>query len=98
MKAVFETEALEEYLDAAHYSEKRFGLGSEFVNAVQEALDTITADPLRHQLVGPSVHLFRLKRFPFHLFYQHSTGGDLVVIYAVAHHSRKPDYWRERIK
>ena len=98
MKAVFEKEALEEYIDAAHYSEKRFGLGTEFVNAVQEAIDMITSDPLRFQQVGPSVHLFRMKRFPFYLFYHHLAGEESVTIYAVAHHSRKPDYWRKRIK
>jgi toxin ParE1/3/4 len=36
-----------------------------------------------------------LKRFPYDIVVIEST--DEVIIIAVAHHSRKPGYWRQRI-
>jgi hypothetical protein len=38
MNVAFESAALIEYQEAAQYSERRFGLGLEFVQAVEEAL------------------------------------------------------------
>ncbi len=43
----FESDALDEYRDAVLYSEERFGLGEEFVLAVESALEVISRDPER---------------------------------------------------
>ena len=93
----FETEALEEYQDAVLYSDQRFGLGEEFVLAVEAALDTISHDPERFQAVGEGVRIFRMRRFPYCLFYHYSSGSNSINIYTVAHHRRKPGYWRSRL-
>jgi mRNA-degrading endonuclease RelE of RelBE toxin-antitoxin system len=90
-------EKVEEYREAAQYSEDRFGLGVQFVNAVQTALREIESDPARFQQVGEGVRIYRMRRFPYYLFYQHQPKTGAVIIYAVAHHKRQPDYWRERI-
>lgn len=97
MNVVFEKEALDEYLDAAHHSENRFGLGKKFVSAVEESLALIANDPERFQEVGMGIRIFRMHRFPFYLFYQYLGDQNLITVYAVAHHARRPDYWRERI-
>lgn len=94
----FEQEALEEYRDAALYSEERFGLGEAFVQAMQAALKTISCDPARFQSVGDGVRIFRLKRFPYYLYYYHHMQRETITVYAVAHHSRRPDYWRQRMR
>lgn len=97
MNVVFEKEALDEYLDAARHSENRFGLGISFVAAVEESLAVIANDPGRFQEVGMGIRIFRMRHFPFYVFYHHSTDQNQITIYAVAHHGRRPDYWRERI-
>lgn len=94
----FELEALEEYRDAAIYSKTRFGLGEDFVQAMEAALKTIAHDPALFQLVGNGVRIFRLKRFPYHLYYHHDAEEEKITIYAVAHHSRRPGYWRKRLR
>jgi plasmid stabilization system protein ParE len=94
----FESEALMEYQEAALYSQRRFGLGEEFVQAVESALDAILKEPDRYQSVGQGVRIFRLRRFPYYLFYHHTPGSEVIAIYAVAHHGRKPDYWRRRLQ
>lgn len=96
MKIHFESDALDEYRDAALYSKEHFGLGEEFVQAVESALEVISHDPERFQPVGDGVRIFRMKRFPYYLFYHHSKESQSISVFAVAHHSRKPDYWRRR--
>ncbi|MBE7494987.1 MAG: type II toxin-antitoxin system RelE/ParE family toxin [Verrucomicrobiaceae bacterium] len=97
MTVHFESEALEEYREAAQYSEDRFGPGLQFVAAMQVALKEIGRDPARFQPVGDGVRIYRMKRFPYHLFFHHQLTPEAVVVYAVAHHKRRPDYWRDRL-
>lgn len=97
MNVFFEKEALDEYLDAARHSENRFGLGKSFIAAVEESLALVADDPGKFQEVGMGIRIFRMRRFPFYLFYQYLSDQNLITIYAVAHHARRPEYWRERI-
>jgi toxin ParE1/3/4 len=39
---------------------------------------------------------FLLRKFPFLLIYRERSGGEVQIV-AVAHTSRKPGYWKERI-
>ncbi len=97
MKVQFEAEALIEYQDAAQYSEDHFGSGAKFVAAMRAALDSIAADPSRFQPIGQNIRIFRLKRFPYYLFYHHDDFAATVTIYAVAHHKRQQNYWSDRL-
>ena len=97
MRVQFELEALGEYRDAVAYSRQRFGLGEQFVQAVESSLEKIVSDPERHQEVGHGVRIFRMQRFPYYLFYHFLPDRSLIVVYAVAHHHRKPGYWRARL-
>lgn len=97
MTISFEVEALEEYEEAAQYAEDKFGLGRAFVAAVRSALTTIAQDPGRFPSVGQDIRIFRMKRFPFYLFYHYAEQEALLTIYAVAHHKRQSDYWRGRV-
>jgi mRNA-degrading endonuclease RelE of RelBE toxin-antitoxin system len=97
MKIHFESEALIEYQEAAQYAEDRFGSGQKFVATVRAALESIANDPSRFQPVGDGIRIYRLKRFPYYLFYQFNESNLTVTIYAVSHHKRQQDYWRARL-
>lgn len=43
------------------------------------------------------IQVYRLKRFPYRLYYVHFPLAQLVRIYAVMHEKRRPQYWRERV-
>jgi mRNA-degrading endonuclease RelE of RelBE toxin-antitoxin system len=60
-------------------------------------VNAILADPLRYQSVDEGGRGFRLKKFPFRLYYSFDEAAQLVCIYAVVHEKRHPDYWRERL-
>jgi len=94
----FHPEAREEFHDAAHwYEERSLYAGDRFVSVVRAGVNAILADPLRYQAVGEGVRVFRLKKFPFRLYYSFDEAAQFVCIYAVMHEKRRPDYWRERL-
>lgn len=93
----FEREAFEEYLDTArYYGEQREGLGEEFVQAVEAAVAMIAKDPTRFQSVGDGLRIFRMKRFPYYLFFRFDEERDHATFFAIMHHRRRPGYWRHR--
>lgn len=97
MKQVsFHEEADAEMVEAAQYYEKRaFGLGASFLDAVEEAIDKLSADPEAYQLVGNQIRQKLLQRFPFSILY--AVQDNRIRIVAVAHHKRRPGYWRSRL-
>jgi plasmid stabilization system protein ParE len=71
------------------------GAAIGFAAAVDETIDEILANPDRF----PSTHggcCYRaLHRYPFRIVFRNESNR--VVIVAIAHAKRRPDYWRDRI-
>ena len=86
-----EVELLE---SAAYYERKRKGLGGEFLDEFDAALDKIEAFPEAWPVYAGEYRRFLLRRFPYGLIYR--LESDKIFLIAVAHLHRKPDYWRER--
>ncbi|MCK6526854.1 type II toxin-antitoxin system RelE/ParE family toxin [Myxococcota bacterium] len=79
------------------YEDQRAGLGIEFLAAVDVALTGVGEMPDRYP-TWPGNPLYRrllLARFPFVVFFRLVAGECQVV--AVAHCSRRPGYWAERL-
>ena len=94
----FEKEAFEEYEDAAlYYAEHRAGLGDDFVREIEGAIREIAESPDRFQAVGQGLRVYRLKRFPYRLYYRYSEARDHATIFAVMHERRRPGYWSHRL-
>ena len=85
---------LEVLAEVSYYHRVEAGLGTKFLEAVEDA----TARALAYPLAGsPAQHRTRrvfLREFPFALVYRSDEQG--ITIYALAHHARKPGYWRSR--
>jgi len=97
MKYEYHPEAEAEYSAAALFYEERCpGLGAEFVEEVEAALQRILAGPARWPKIEPEIRRCRLNRFPYGLLYGEE--NDAVKIVAVMHLSREPGYWHERVK
>ena len=67
-------------------------LDAEFERALAE----IVRAPQRWASGPYSTRRFLLRKFPFLVIYRERASGDLQIA-AVAHASRKPGYWKERI-
>lgn len=84
-------------LDAAvvWYASQRPDLGTEFAKAVQHGLGMIEQYPHGWHRLGRRVRRYRLRRFPYGIVY--APLEDKIVVLAVMHLHRKPDYWRDRL-
>ena len=95
-------EAAEEAVEAAsRYESERPGLGTDFSEAVEAAIDLIEEDilpliPMIGEAGIKGAKRIILKRFPYDIVTIERLYEVLVI--AVAHHSRRPGYWRDRIK
>ncbi len=95
-------DAAEEELLAASdwYEEQQEGLGLRFRNEAERTSGRIEerpriGAPWTYSVVPPGVRRLRLRTFPFHLVYVEEPR---LVIVAVAHMSRRPGYWRHRLR
>jgi hypothetical protein len=71
-------------------------LGDAFLIEVLSAADRIAQLPQAWHPLGEGLRRCRLSRFPYGLIYA-VENGDLLVL-AVAHLHRRPEYWRDRLK
>jgi plasmid stabilization system protein ParE len=76
------------------YEAQREGLGDEFLQVVQDALESIAAFPESAPLVQRAIRRHLLRRFPYGLFYRLIQGQ--VVVVACFHARRSPRVWRSR--
>lgn len=79
---------------AVFYETKTPGLGRDFLADVQQAIDRLRVYPEAGVEVADGLRSTLLRRFPFNLIYSLEPDGLLVV--SVAHHRRRPGYWRSR--
>lgn len=85
---------LEEAFD--HYEMERTGLGDEFLLEVYRTVQRILKHPLAWSRLSRRTRRCRAKRFPYGLIYQ--VTKDRVLIVAVMHLGRRPNYWRDRLR
>lgn len=92
----FRPQAQQELLDATRWylSDAGPAVAEEFEWAVQRALRLLAFMPRLGRPSYPGVRTWHLKGFPYTLVYRVS--GETIVVIAMAHQSRAPDYWRGR--
>lgn len=97
---ILEDAALEAAETAAWYEAERPGLGVEFFYAIDTAIDLLENGNLpllqlsgNAGALGLKRHI--LKRFPYDVIV--AVKPDETIVIAIAHHARKPDYWRDRV-
>ena len=97
MTITFNKQAASEFSQAGEwYEEQRAGLGEDFIAAIEASLKVIASDPERFQPVADPVRIYRLKKYPYNIFFRHFPGRQHIRILAIMHHRRRPDYWKER--
>lgn len=79
---------------AAYYEDQREGLGEEFLAELKQTAARIQAMPNGWAKVSARCRRCQLNRFPYGLIY--AVLEDEILVLAVMHLSRRPDYWRRR--
>lgn len=93
----FADAARSELQEAVIYLEgEEAGLGMRFLAAVEVASKQILEMPLAWHPLGRGLRRCHLKRFRYGLIYR--IKDQMVEIVAVAHDSRRPGYWKTRLR
>ncbi|MBN1362236.1 MAG: type II toxin-antitoxin system RelE/ParE family toxin [Sedimentisphaerales bacterium] len=78
-----------------YYHRERPGLGHELLWEVFFAIDRIKQFPQAWQIFYEDARRRLIRRFPYGIVY--ICASDLILILAVAHLHREPDYWIDRL-
>ena len=93
----FHPEAEGEFVAAqVFYDDREFGLGEIFLDEVRETIGRIIEFPDSWPLYSHRTRRCLCNRFPYSVINRHTDAE--MTIYAVAHQSRKPGYWKDRLK
>ena len=89
--------ALEELQLAAEFYAERGGneLGLAFVAEFERVASLITSNPMMGSQFRKDRRFYPFRRFPYSVFYYISENGELRIV-AIAHQSRRPNYWTKR--
>jgi toxin ParE1/3/4 len=82
--------------EVAYYNGQEPGLGARFTAAVEEATSRAAAFPLAGSPASKSTRRVFVKNFPFAVVYRADADG--ILIFALAHHRRRPEYWQSRVQ
>ncbi len=96
MKIVFLSVAELELVSAIqYYEEKEVGLGLRFYAEIKSTLNRILTYSQAWRMLSLNTRRCRTKVFPYGVIYEIRT--DEILIIAVAHLHRKPEYWKSRL-
>jgi plasmid stabilization system protein ParE len=95
-RVVVRDDASRELLEARNfYESRRTGYGEAFADAIDRAFALIRDQPFAGKTHGKTRRLV-LAEWPYTVVYM--LRGDAAIVIAIAHHSRRPGYWRRRVR
>ncbi|MEI6725895.1 MAG: type II toxin-antitoxin system RelE/ParE family toxin [Actinomycetes bacterium] len=100
----FHPDARRDLREAADfYDLERLGLGAEYLDEVEQTMRRVIEYPESSPVVLGRVRKCAIPRSPYTIVYSArgggggGGGGGVVYVSAVAHNSRRPFYWRDRL-
>ncbi len=94
-RLTFRPQARTELLEVRRwYDERRPGLGAEFGQEADRALELLRRTPEAFQRINGDIRRVRLQRFPYSIYFR--ILDDEVVVLAVMHGRRHPRRWQSR--
>lgn len=96
MRIRIEAPARREIKSAADwYFERDSSLAGDFLREIRNAAERACANPGIYRVRMAELRYCRVDRFPYHIVFR-DKGNEGIDIYAIAHFSRKPLYWKDR--
>lgn len=96
-RVVVHAEARRELLEARdYYDERRENYGRLFVDAIEAEFERLVEFPRMGKPLVLGTRRRTVRGWPYSIVYQPILGGIYVI--AIAHHRRKPGYWRKRTR
>ena len=79
---------------AVFYEKESEGLGSAFLDEIERAITKICDHKEIGRLYIGNIRQYTLTRFPYSILYL--VENQEIIVVAIAHHRRKPGFWRNR--
>jgi ParE toxin of type II toxin-antitoxin system, parDE len=79
----------------AYYEEERSGLGFDFAEEVEQALERIKLYPKAWSPLSLRLRRCVVNRFPYSVLYE--IRSEIIIIVPIQHHHQRPESWRSRI-
>jgi plasmid stabilization system protein ParE len=96
MKLLWHKEFADELESAAKfYRDRNSVIVQRFFRDFESTLQRIQNNPQLGSIAGKTARRRRIPRFPFDIIYCEHNGA--LVLIALAHHARRPGYWKGRI-
>src|SRR5688572_18297720 len=76
------------------YDEKRKGLGDDFLDCVDAALERIRRNPEAYAVIYKSLRRAMVRRYPYGVYY--TIADQQIVVAGVIHARRHPGVWKSR--
>lgn len=103
MNFEFHPDALSEYENSIdYYLNINKDLAKLFVNEIEDKIRNISKNPKLYPILKKDIRRALLNKFPYGILYSlekenNSKSKDKILILAITHCSRKPNYWKKRI-
>lgn len=95
MRIRISASARKELVDAmAYHDREKERLGAELAEEINRAVRLIAERPMVGTDIGKGERKFTVDRFRYNVIYR--IEAKTVYVLAIAHHRRKPNYWRKR--
>jgi len=93
---IFFPQAEREMIEAAaFYDSHKQGLGREFLSMIKKGTDAIAHSPMAYPIQRNEIRRILVHRFPYGILYR--VEEKQIVIIAIMHLHRAPDYWKHRV-
>jgi toxin ParE1/3/4 len=95
MRYVFHPDALTEYAEAVkYYANQNREIAQAFINSIEDAVYRIRESATRYPEIDEDVRRCMTRKFPYAVLY--TIEQDYLLIIAMMHCSREPNYWKDR--
>ena len=97
MKIEFLEPAESEFDEAvAYYNHEQADLGERFRQEIQQSLLRIANYPKSYHQISARTRRCIVAKFPYGIIYQYRESKNTILVIAIAHLHRKPNYWSSR--
>jgi len=79
-----------------YYEQQRVGVGREFRSEIEFVVQRIQRDATSFPILEGKLRFVVLKKFPYYVLFECQSEREVLVV-AIAHGSREPGYWRDRL-
>ncbi len=73
-------------------------MGFDFLFVFEEVLSKISANPYYASYVLKQARGGSLKRFPYQVIYEADEHDSKIIVLAIAHHHRNPEWFKQRLR